>query len=317
MKRIIPIAALLLIIQIALAVVLNITDKSLDSFTPEDKLLNFVAAAVDSITLYGEGDKKLVMEKQNSAWVLPDTFSALVNVKQLTALLDKLSEMKQGLAVATSKEAAQRFKVAEEVFERHVLLRQDGKVVADFYIGTSPGFRQVHARVTGRDEIVTVGLSAFELGLDADSWIDKNVLHIKDKDIEAVKLDDISLERVSGEWQLQGLQDNQTTNREEVKALLSNMRLLTIQTVVDPTETGVLFKNEPFLRYTLILTGGNSVDYIFAKSEQENYLLKVSNSDFVFQLNKWALDDIKKVTRDRLVHPADEELQNDNDTATH
>jgi hypothetical protein len=301
MQRIIIAAVVLLLIQIGLAVTVNMSNRNFDAFVPNDRLLKFETATVDSITIFGKTEEQLVLKKDHASWVLPGLFSAPADMQQVQALLDKLADLKQGLAVATSKEAAGRFKVADDLFERRIVLRQGDTVVADLYTGASPGFHQLHVRVAGHDEVMTVELSDYEFESDGESWVDKNIVQVQEKDIKSVVSTEYSLERSGEGWQLEGLQEDQELNSQQVENLLKQISGMTIQTVMDPQEVSSQFEKAPALQYTLSYTNGNQEDFVFSKPGDEYYLLKTSNRDFFFKVDNWMVEAIQKVKRADLV----------------
>lgn len=89
---------------------------------------------------------------------------------KLHSILTKLSGLKQGFAVGTTAAAVKRFKVADDLFQRHVVQAGENPV-GDLYLGTSPGYRQIHARKAGTENVVAVELSTFELEPKADQWL--------------------------------------------------------------------------------------------------------------------------------------------------
>jgi hypothetical protein len=91
--------------------------------------------------------------------------------------LDKIVALRAPWPIATSGSSASRFEVAEDNYQRHVeLLDGDDDVLAEFFLGTSPGYQRVHARVADSSDIFSVELSNFELSANLDSWMDKSLL---------------------------------------------------------------------------------------------------------------------------------------------
>ena len=66
-------------------------------------------------------------EKDKDGWILPAHFSAPVDGNKVKVLLDKLAGMKQGFVVATSADAAKRFKVDAEVLRTMWFLEEAEK----------------------------------------------------------------------------------------------------------------------------------------------------------------------------------------------
>ncbi|HCP14242.1 MAG TPA: hypothetical protein DIT32_00390 [Peptococcaceae bacterium] len=302
MKKWLYAGSALLILQFILVVVFNVTSQDFAAFTPEEKLLGFDPHAVDGISVSGEGAQKVVLAKVNGKWQLPDKLKAPADEKKVSEILKKLSALKQGLAVATTRSAAKRFKVSDENFVRHVVLSSGEETVADFFLGTTPSFKKIHARVHDRNEIVSVDLSAYELEITANGWLDRSVLKIEKEKIESLKIGDMALEKQNGAWRLADLADSEEMNAPEVDKLLDKASDLTIEDVLDPSGNEELLKNDPELFISFALAGKER-SYSFYKPEKENhYILKSSDHDFLFKIGGWQVDEMKKITRNSLVN---------------
>jgi Domain of unknown function (DUF4340) len=301
MRKTIIAAAVLLVLQIGLAVALNVESTGYETFTPDTPFVRFDADTITSLDITDGDGKQLVMEKNETGWILPKFYQASADKAQVTALLTKLAGMKQGLAVATSAAAAKRFKVAEDSFERHVVLKAGDKVAADLYIGSSPGFRQVHARKAGQKDIVNILLSSFELMTSPEKWIAKDTLKLKQEDLAKVSFADFVLDHKDGGWQLDGLQEGQKTNTDEAKVLIEKICGLIIQSVVDPQKGAELLAKEPGIHYTVTGKDGSETTYAFAKGKDNYLVLKVSNRDQYFKVYSLQLDYLRQMTRDKLI----------------
>ena len=71
MKRWIPILGGLLLAQLVLALVLNLSGDDYSAFEPEERLLAFDPAVVDRLVL-ADADASLTLSKQGADWQLPD-----------------------------------------------------------------------------------------------------------------------------------------------------------------------------------------------------------------------------------------------------
>ena len=236
-------------------------------------------------------------------WSIPAYFSAPVDKTKVTGLLDKLANIKQGFVVATSAAAARRFKVDSGSYENHLILQKADEPLADLYVGTSPAFRQVHARREGSDEIVTIPLSSFELDNQTDKWLDTSVATIKDDDLIGLSFASFTLKKNNDTWQLEGLEDDKRSNRKEIDALVTKARGLTVQDVLDPAKVSTLF-DQPVFRFSAVKKGGEKVDYLFAEGEKDFYVLKMSNRNNYFKVQTLPVDNLQKVTREKLVEVA-------------
>jgi hypothetical protein len=302
MKKTIILAATLLVFQIGLVVALQIGGHTgSDIAKPGAPLLGLAPEAVTTLEITGPDNDRMVVQKSGSGWILPDSFAAPASPEQVTALLARLSGLKQGFAVATSAAAAKRFKVADDLFQRHVVLKAGDSVIGDLYVGTSPGFRQIHARKAGSEAVVVVELSTFELETAADKWLDKNMFQIKEEDIDAITFADFVLQRKDNAWQLADLPEGQVTDAKAAGDLAAKASGLTVQTVLKAQDVEPLFSGTPALRYTITRKGGGVVEFRLVKVEGDSYVLKQSERDLYCKIHNLQVESLLKANRDSLI----------------
>lgn len=298
MQRIIFLASVLLFLQIGLVVKTNMDSRTLEAAAPNTLFLSFTPGAVTGVEITGPDNTHLVLEKTDSGWILPKTFSAPADNAAVEKLLEKLSGIKQGLAVATSADSSERLKTGAENFERHMVLKEGGSTVADFYLGTSSGFRYSHARKAGDEEVVTLPISSFEAEVEADKWLDRNVAAIDKNALEQIELADITLTRKDNEWHVEELSPDET-NREEVAKLLDRVTGITVQTVLAPEEAVPLVEKSPQTQFTVTKTNGTTVKYSIA-GQEELFVLKMSDSSLYYTLSKWQADNLAVIALSEL-----------------
>ncbi len=300
MQKMIITALVVLLAQVGLTVAFYVGAKDRDAGTPDKLFLAFSPDEVQSLTITDGEGKSVVLEKKKDGWVVPAHFSAPVNLNKVTSLLDKLAQIKEGFVVATSKEAAQRFKVDSNSFENHVVLKGADKPLADFFVGSSPAFRQVHARREGSDDIVNIPLSSFELETTADKWLDTSLAMIKEDDLTGLTFDQFNLKKSDKDWHLEGLKADEKLNPKEVETLVSNAGNLIVQDVLDPAKVSGLF-DKPAFHFTAEKKDGKKVDYLFASGEKDSYVLKMSDRDLYLKVHAIPVEAMRKVTRDKLI----------------
>ncbi len=303
MQKMIITAMVVLLAQVGLSLAFYMGAKDRNAGTPDTLFLTFSPDEVQTLAITNGEGKGVVLEKKKDGWIVPAHFSAPVNLNKVTSLLDKLAGIKQGFVVATSKEAAQRFKVDSKSFENHVVLKGVDKPLADFYVGTSPAFRQVHARREGSDDIVAIPLSSFELESTADKWLDTSVAMIKEDELTGLTFDQFNLKKADKDWQLEGIKADEKLNGKEVDTLVSNARNLIVQDVLDPAKVAGSF-DKPTFHFTAVKKAGKKVDYLFAKGEKDSYVLKMSDRDLYLKVHAIPVEAMQKVTRDKLVEAA-------------
>jgi len=136
------------------------------------QLVVFDTTEVDRLTISdAQTAVELTRDKRNwSVSAVP------ADVGKVNDFLGKLVNINAPWPVASSRDSAERFEVSEENFQRRIRVYRSDNLVADLYLGTSPGYQQVHARRADQDEVYSVGLSNYEISVDPDSWLDKSVL---------------------------------------------------------------------------------------------------------------------------------------------
>lgn len=282
-------AVVLLIVQVGLVFYTHSTSNSYDAYSPDSTLFSFSPESVSSVTIVDGKKQEIQLEKAKGVWQIAGEQPLAVAANQLKQLLETLSTMKKSLAVATSKEAAKRFKVDKESFEHHIRVQQGESEVVDLYVGTSPGFRQSHARVAGQDNILSLPLSAADLTPTVENWIDKEMLQLKEENLQRIDMADFSLEKKEGKWQLSESAEGEQ-NSEEIKKLVDKLTGLTIETVLEATKEKE--SKEPDLHYTLTIKDKAAVTYDFTKSDDGYYMLKVSGEKSVYKIQEWVVTDI-------------------------
>ncbi|MDU9048280.1 MAG: DUF4340 domain-containing protein [Candidatus Electrothrix sp. Rat3] len=312
MKAIIYAAAALLILQIGLTVAVHQQQATnLESTAPDSAFLSFAPDSISSILIKGSENKELVLQKSDNGWIMPGAFSASASTRQVDDLLQKLTDARQGLAVATSKGAAQRFKTAEDDFERHVILKQGDSVVGDIYLGTSAGMRNSHVRKAGEDIVVSIPVGSHEVDVEADSWLDRTLADLNKDELKAVALGDISLSRKEEDKKMVWLLDGATkeeTESTEVDSLLNKVTAISVQSVLDPATSAELFTKDPAVQFTVTKQDDSTVTYAFAKKddkednkEDEYFVLKMSNNELYFKVGKWLVEGLAEMKREKLL----------------
>lgn len=311
MRKLIIGTTILLLIQLALVVAGQVGKKDMMSATPESPLLAIAGDQVTSLAILGPKGEKLQLEKKGARWVLPDKFGAPADDRQVRSLLDKLTQLKQGFVVASSAEAAKRFKVADDDFERRLVIQEKDTVSGEVLVGTSPAFRQVHARLKDSRDIFAVNLSSYELETAADKWLDKQVLQVAGKDLAGIDIAGISLksekeqDKKATSWKL-GESSGGTLDTKAAAELAEAVSRLIVLDVVDPKDHAKLAFDQPAMAFTVHTADNRTLEYAFAAIDDNFFAVKRSDSDLVYRTSKAEVDNLRQFSRDRLlgINPA-------------
>ncbi len=314
MKRLILICAVLVLVQSGLAVLTHVQKKSEVSPSVKGPLLKLAALAVDELRLEDGEGHKLLLKKDKEHWQLPDLASFPADSIRVQGLVDRLASLQRGWPEATTVEAATRFKVGADRFERKLILRSNGADLGVLYFGSSPGLRKIYLRVDGSQEIETLAMDLHDLEVKPDSWIDTRALGFKPEQVVRVELPDLTLERVE-----QGLLPVDMTAEEEIvkdqrDALIKQLAGLTIHSVLGTLDKPEYGLDSPVLQYTVELEGGERIEYLFGRPsaaeakeaqgqlpEASMPVLKVSGREQLFRVEGWQVEELVRADRAALV----------------
>jgi hypothetical protein len=211
--------SVLLAVQLVVIAAVLLTESGFGGAEEAGPFLGFEADAVNEIRITGEDDDAatLVLERAEDGWRLPNGFPA--DAGKVDEVLDRLAGLRAPWPVATSGGAAERFQVSSDEFQRHVVLMADGDAVADLYLGSSPGYQQVHARRADDDGVYSVGISNYQLPAKSDEWLDKTLLQARGKISAVERLDAWRLHRGEEGWLVGELAADQEAAAELVRRL--------------------------------------------------------------------------------------------------
>ncbi len=300
LQRVIYAAAVLLAVQLGVAAVLQVrSSSSLNAAPPEAPFASFDPAKISTVQISAGDGKKVTLTKNGKSWLLPDAYSAPADSGQVEDLLQKVAKAKLGLAVASTKGAAKRFKTADNEFERHVVLKEGDKAVVDFYLGSSAGLRQSYARLSGKDEVISIPVSGFEAEAEADKWLDKGLGRLNRDELKKIELADFALVRQAKDWKLDGAAEGEVS-KEELGKAVEKLTGLTAQGVLDPAKAEPLFKQAPAVQFTATKNDDSKVTCALAKQD-DHYALKMSGSPLYLKVGAWQADELAKLKRASLL----------------
>jgi len=301
MKRAIFIAGLVLVLQLGLAFGLWLKSDNAGAYHG-GKLLAITAGEVDGLQIDGGNQGAIDLHKSGGHWHLPGHFDAVVDDHKVDALLSTLLAIERSWPVARTEASFQRFKVADSGFDRRLQFKSGDKVLATLLLGSSPGFRKVHARLAGEKQVYDIPFSSYQASLTPVDWIDKQQLALKPEQIVAVDLPAGHLTRKDGRLQLANLAAGEETDSEHARQLIDRLARLTIQDVDAGADQPLPAPAKLSLR--LELKDGTSRRYDFAQGDKEgSALLKVSSVPYLFKIDGTLLSDLQQTTRSTLVKP--------------
>lgn len=307
MNRLVTILGLVLLAQIVLAAGLSMGAASTGELEPGEPLLHFDPANVDRIVIATPGKDPLVLARHGKIWRLPKYFGVPAASGKVEAFAGRLAGLKPRLPVATTSDAAARFKVGADHYARKVTLHAGDQTLATLYLGEADGARRTYARVRGSNAVYDVDLGAYQASTKPTDWSDPNLLHLKEADITRVQLHGITLEHHKHQWRVDGLGKGKVTDQDQVTTLLDQLANLSYLAVLGTKNQPDYHQAKPALQFTVATKSGKHLSYVFSKpAKGDDYVLKTSNRDLYFKVPQYAVKDLLDASRDKLARAKDE-----------
>ncbi len=203
--------------------------------------LDFDAGSIDAISVSND-EGAVSLAKAGEEWQLPEGLPA--DADKVGKVLDKLAGAAGGWPVGSSGSTAERFEVVEDNHQRRVTLKAGEAVVADVYLGTSPGYRKTHARhVDGGDDIYAITFANYEAGVNASDWLDRGLLRPEGELTGIGRTGEFSLSK--GEDGVWTAADGAELDQEKVETLVGRFTGLSATGVSDaalPEEPAFAFE---------------------------------------------------------------------------
>ena len=250
MSRAVSLLLLLFLVQCVIVIGLY-WPKAPERGQPTDSVTQLLEPAtvddVDELVIGDEYDNEVRLVKRGERWLLPELGDLPADSAAVKKLLTTLADEKTGWPVASTVAARQRFQVANYRYQRRLILMADGEQLGVLYLGTSPGFRKVHARRGDQDAIFSIGLSVFDIPGESEQWLDTRLLQIRTP--TRIVADGYSLTRQGDHW-VSGL--GEEPDSRELETLLSALRSLQVEGVasadmqrdLSEAEAGLVLKIE-------------------------------------------------------------------------
>lgn len=304
MRRTLVILSGLLALQIAGALGFALSRPDYGAFEASEPLVTFDAEAVKEVTIHEGGGESVVLRRSEDGWTLPALDGFPASSEKVSDLLQRLNSLKKGLPVALSGSAQKRFKLTEEEHERRIVLRGDDGALGEVLFGTSPAYRQVHARTPDDEAVFSVAFAIYEAAARAEDWMDRDYLEVPEDDIVRVELPSLALVRDDDRLVVEGLGEDEQTVEDEAKSLLRQLARPGFTAVEGRGEAALARIGEPDLAVTLERKDGATLTYRVKKLEGEDeYLLASSEHDYLFRMPKYAVQALLDASRDKLVEP--------------
>ena len=270
------------------------------------------ASESESEQLAGEKSAKAVtLTLQDGEWILPELNRLPANRVKLDLAIGKLMGLKSNWPVATTQDSQSRFKVASDNYQKKIQLFSHDKVIAELFLGTSPGFKKVHLRQSGSQEIYSLELNSYDFSDSATDWLDKALLQIND--INKISLDEFSLKKKQDTWTLSPSElvtEGKQLDINKVDALVTKLASFNVLDVTNGEDA----QSEKITAAEVDrLTIGADQEYqlTFYKNESD-YWVKRNDIDSLFSISSTDYNELVNVDAEKLlteVKPTDDNTQ--------
>ncbi len=325
MKRWIRWLSVLLAIQVVLAIGLQISSSRLSAAPVAGApLLSSSTDGADHLTIEGPDGAKVELVRRAGTWQLPQEADFPADEGKIKQLLTHMASVKTGAAVSKTHSSLQRFKVADDNFERRVTLAAGKKILARIYLGDSPSPRQVHLRRDGKDAVYDVDLGTWQFPADPADWEDKAILHVPQRSIQSIEVDGLTLTHAAPTattaatvakpaatqhadvWQAKGLRKGEELDSTAATTLAQRLSSLDIGSVLGRENRSDYGLARPALQFAITRDDGHRIEYRLGRmSKGGDYVIKSSAHAEYFRIPAGTANElIDAARRDALVPAA-------------
>lgn len=262
---------------------------------PQEQARPLLSTNVDEMDklVISDTNSTVTLQKVNGAWQLPDLQQLPMDTQKLTDLFDKLKGTRLTWPVATTASSHERFDVGDKKFQRRIELYKGDKETDELLLGTSPGFKKVHLRRQGADEVYAVQLNSFEFAVAANDWLKKDLLAVANP--QSIIAASYSLQKNGDNWEFTGVSEK--TDNTKVVELSNAFNSLQVTDVANNLPEGE--------KHRFTVRGNNGeYQYEFVKADGK-YFVKRNDMPPVFQLSQYEYERIVKPTRADLIAKTD------------
>ena len=306
MSRSIKFLLLLLVLQAGIVAWVHLEADAPDPFKADTPLVAVDVDSADTVTIEQPGERLLRLTRKGDGWVLPAKSDFPVVSAKFAQFTDKLLGARRSWPVGQTMVAARQFKVTLDAFERRVRFLKGEAVLGDVFLGSSPGFRKVHARLDGDEHTYAIDFNAFDAPTDPSQWYDSEALKTPVNDIARIDLGAFALKAKDGGFQVEDLRESEQTDVEPVQEMVERVSEVTFTDVLGDGGRARFEAGKPVVRYTIELKEGTPVEHaVVAHEESSRYILKSSAQPYYFEVEKDPFDKLRDTSRVQVVKGVD------------
>lgn len=235
-------------VQVLMAVVLFAWSTRDAEFPGSDPVLSVDAKAVRDVEI-SDGGNIVKLSLKDDKWQITGDPMFPVQADRIDSLLNRLSDLKAGLPIASTVNAREQLDVADDDFQRRVTIIDENDEKTNLLIGSSSGLRKSHIRREGSDYIYSASLPVSDLPTSSINWLDKNLLSLTD--ITSVTSGEITFSQdESGEemqWVIAKSDDSFVDfDKEKLKMAINTLTTLRVNDIWDGNTESVVDESDEF-----------------------------------------------------------------------
>ena len=262
-----------------------------------EPFLSFDVGTVDALSVSND-EGTVDLTKAGDAWHLPEGLPA--DASKVDRVLEKLSDAAGGWPVASKASTAERFEVTEDNHQRHVTLRTGDDTLADFYLGTSPGYRKAHARHTDDDDIYAITFSNYEAGVKESDWLDKSLLRPDGTLTGVERVDEFAMTKADdGVWASSDGSELDQGKAETFAGRFSGLSVIGVSDLALPETAKMTF--------ALTDESGTQTLRIFHLEADDDYLAVSDRVPGTFEMSSYIAEQMDTTVADLAPDPPEDE----------
>ena len=185
--------------------------------------------SIHRINIVDSDSQEVTLALTNDKWTLPDYHQLPANHTSVRNMLNLLANTRSTWPVTTTASSHKRFKVADDDFHKKIVLTTDTDAEQILYLGTSPGFRQLHVRRKGEDEVYALKLNNHDFPVKSTELMDRTVLQ-PGGPVETLKGPDYAMSKQQDSWEPQNNEGKAI--QDTVNELTSTLARLRVQEAI-------------------------------------------------------------------------------------
>lgn len=300
MKRWIKILSVVLSVQLFIVALYILMQKRPSQGVQAQVLLTLPQDLWQELNVSSQ-EKQLKVVKKDNQWMLPEYFDAPASQTKVESFLQQLSLAPLNWPVATTQSALKRFKVDEHVFERKLTLVSKQGQKETLYLGTSPSFKKVHARLQNDGNIYSIPLNSFEASIKPEDWVDHALLYVSENQLQSIQLPQFGIEKSGDEFHIKNETNTFKMDPAKVKSFVFKITHLSFQSLLGNSQPALLVE-EPLLNVKIQTTDASDpIEFqFFPSKEGDHYILKTSKYGYYFKMTKTFIDELKAIKLEQL-----------------